>query len=115
MSVEQNNTYGIKETMCIDDIDTYLGKYVIVSYKGSAYPGFVKDIGYDDIFVTCMHKVGRKENDRFFWPKKLQMNAGTHQKMFSLLFQSQKKNDGSHSHNKVQEYAWKLILEKLRK
>lgn len=36
-----------------ENIESYLGIYVVVSYNGSAYPGFVKEIGYEDI--TLFH------------------------------------------------------------
>lgn len=62
MAMEQNNTYRIKEAICIDDIDVNLGKYAIVSNEGSAYQSFVKD---DEIFVTTMHNFSCYEDNRF--------------------------------------------------
>ena len=52
-------------------LESYLGKFVVVTYDGSPYPGFVRDIGYDDIYVSCMHRIGRKEDNCFFWPRKI--------------------------------------------
>ena len=49
----------------------YLGKHVIVCYDGIAYPGLVKDISCDDVYIECMKRVGKKANS-FIWPKKNQ-------------------------------------------
>jgi hypothetical protein len=49
-----------------DDVDSYVGKHVVVRYDNTAYPGLVLDQDGDEIYVTCMYKVGR---NRFLWPR----------------------------------------------
>lgn len=45
-------------------------KYVIVSYNGQPYPGYVSDIDAEDVFVRCMHNVGKKLNScYYYWPR----------------------------------------------
>lgn len=71
-----------------ENTESYLGKYVVVSYNGSAYPGFVKEIGYEDINVSGMHQIGRKKTSS--GQIKLLMNAGILWITYWPSFQSQK-------------------------
>lgn len=73
-----------------ENIESYLGKYVVVSYNGNAYPGFVKEIGYEDIYVSCMHQIGRKKPIASSGQKKVLMNAGILWITYWPSFQSQK-------------------------
>ena len=41
--------------------DLCVGKYVIVKYNSLPYPGYVQDAGQSDLYVECMHRIGKKE------------------------------------------------------
>ncbi|MCS5589861.1 MAG: hypothetical protein NZ824_07835 [Candidatus Thioglobus sp.] len=75
-----------KETICEDENDfgkddtfeiscppsDLLGQYVAVVYDETPYPGLVIDTGDTDVYVRCMHKVGKDtRNGSFFWPQAL--------------------------------------------
>ncbi|KAK6187257.1 hypothetical protein SNE40_005323 [Patella caerulea] len=51
--------------------DLCVGKYVIVLYEGRGYPGYVLDSDNNELQVECMHQVGKKANNCFYWPKKM--------------------------------------------
>lgn len=39
-------------------------------YNGQPYPGLVKDVDKEEVYVRCMHRVGRElEKSQFYWPK----------------------------------------------
>jgi hypothetical protein len=40
--------------------DLCVGKYVIVKYNSLPYPGYVQDAGESDLYVECMHRIGKK-------------------------------------------------------
>uniref|UniRef100_K1QXG3 Uncharacterized protein n=1 Tax=Magallana gigas TaxID=29159 RepID=K1QXG3_MAGGI len=55
--VPQNTTL-VNET----DLDPnhLINKYVILLYNGQPYPALVKDVEKEEVYVRCMHRVGRK-------------------------------------------------------
>ena len=54
-----------------DDINQYIGKFVLVRYNQRPYPGKVLDVEGSNLEIDCMHQVGRKSNNCFFWPRKI--------------------------------------------
>ena len=47
-----------------------LGRYVLVKYEEKPYPGIVVDVDESEVYVECMHRVGRSLKDcSFYWPK----------------------------------------------
>ena len=49
-----------------------IGQYVVVLYDNTPYPGLVIDSEDTDVYVRCMHRVGRgTTNSPFFWPRTL--------------------------------------------
>lgn len=52
------------------DPELLLNKYVIVLYNGQPYLCLVKDVDKEEVYVRCMHSVGRElEKSQFYWPK----------------------------------------------
>lgn len=92
-----------------ENTESYLGKYVVVSYNGSAYPGFVKEIGYEDINVSGMHQIGRKKN--FFWSKKIVDECWYTLDNILAIIPEPEKLDGS-THYKINDNIWKKVTEK---
>lgn len=47
-----------------------LNRYVLLQYDNEPYPGVVIDCDDDEVYVRCMHRVGRDlELCSFYWPK----------------------------------------------
>ena len=42
-----------------------IGKYVCIEHDGRAYPGFVGDTDLAQVYVNCMHSVGKERLNRF--------------------------------------------------
>ena len=88
-----------------------IGKYVIVKYGKNAYPGIVEDAGEIDVFVKCMHGVGRKNSNRFYWPKKIIDRCWyDYENILAVIPEPTKSTD---SHYKVEESVWESIIETL--
>lgn len=50
--------------------ENLLNSYVIVIDNNQPYPGLVLDIDSEEIYVRCMHRVGKDMNThQFYWPK----------------------------------------------
>jgi hypothetical protein len=69
----QNKKYegdtGLDEILIeFDNLSDYIGKYVVVQYDGMPYPGYVEEADQSDVYVVCMHHIGKKNENRFFWP-----------------------------------------------
>ena len=45
------------------------GKHVCIEYDGRAYPGFVEDADLAQVYVSCMHSVGKEMLNCFYWPR----------------------------------------------
>lgn len=47
-----------------------LNRYVIVRYERQVYPGVVLDTDEAEVYIRCMHRVGRSADSyAFYWPK----------------------------------------------
>ena len=61
----------------IPDPSECVRKYVDIKYDNKPYPGIVENSGQSDIFVQCMHIVGKKDNNCFFsGQRQLKIGAG---------------------------------------
>jgi len=60
----------------ITDPSNCVGKYVIVEYDDKPYPGYVDDAGQRDVYVECMHRIGKNFKIASTGLKKLKTNAG---------------------------------------
>ena len=60
-SVVIDTSHSDKDASC-----SYVGKYVVVKYDGTPYPGLVIDEDEEEVHVKCMYRVGK---NRFVWPK----------------------------------------------
>lgn len=49
-----------KEWETIHEPNECVGLYVVVCYNKTAYPGLVVDAGQSDLYVQCMHHLGKK-------------------------------------------------------
>ena len=92
-----------------------IGKYVIVKYGNHAYPGIVEDAGEYDVFVMCMHGVGRKNSNRFYWPKKIIDRCWYDHENILAVIPEPTKITGSFSHYKIEENIWDYIIMQLNK
>lgn len=92
-----------------------IGKYVIVKYGNHAYPGIVEDAGEYDVFVMCMHGVGRKISNRFYWPKKIIDRCWYDHENILAVIPEPTKITGSFSHYKIEENIWEYIIMQLNK
>ena len=54
-----------------ESTENFLGQYVLVKYRDTYYPGIVLDVDTDAVYVECMHRVGKRSDNCFFWPPKL--------------------------------------------
>jgi hypothetical protein len=60
------------EPMSIDLLspEELVGKYVLVQYNSHIYPGIVLDSDEKEVYIRCMHRVGKTAEDfAFYWPK----------------------------------------------
>ena len=46
-----------------------IGKYVCLEYDRKAYQGFVEDTDLAQVYVNCMHAVGKEMLNCFYWPR----------------------------------------------
>ena len=46
-----------------------IGNCVSIEYDGKAYQGFVEDADLAQMYVNCMHSVGKEMQDCFYWPR----------------------------------------------
>ena len=46
-----------------------VGRWCIVKYDKKPFPGNIEDLDENDLYVKCMHYVGK---NRFFWPEPVQ-------------------------------------------
>ena len=86
-----------------------IGKHVIVKYGRQAYPGIVEDAGEYDVFVKCMHGIGRKNSNCFYWPKKIIDRCWYDHENILALIPEPTKMEGTNSHFKVEEKTWNFI------
>lgn len=98
----------MSETQSIPSGSELLGKHVLVLYDGFPYPGIVTDFDEQDIFVNCMHRIGR---NRFFWP---QMRKDECWYSFDqLLAIIPKPKHVTDRHFEVEKQIWEEILSNL--
>ena len=98
----------------IPDPSECVGKYVVIKYDNKPYPGIVENSGQSDIFVQCMHRVGKKDNNCFFWPKTIKDRCWyEYDDVLAVIPESEKK-DGSYSHYQIQEQIRNQIMHELK-
>lgn len=49
------------------DLSKYVGKYVVIKYDKKPYQRVVEDTGGREIYVQCMHRVDKKDNNWVFF------------------------------------------------
>ena len=113
-------TKYIKKVTANDHLETpvplpldCIGKHVIVKYGRQAYPGIVEDAGEYDVFVKCMHGIGRKNSNCLYWPKKIIDRCWYDHENILALIPEPTKMEGTNSHFKVEEKTWNFITNKL--
>ena len=91
-----------------------VGKFVIVRYNNKAYPGLVEDAGDSDVYVECMHQVGRKNPNCFFWPRKIKDKCWyDHDNILAMIPEPVKK-DGTSSHFEVDREIWDAVSNNMK-
>jgi len=91
-----------------------IGKYVIVDYDSTPYPGYVEDGDSSDIFVVCMHRVYKKvERNVFFWPTSVKDRCWYRHDQILAMIPEPKKIKGSSEHFEVDPDIWCKVLEKV--
>jgi len=108
---EENTTLVKKEKPWenIPDPEKCVGLHVIVSYNNAAYPGFVLNAGQSDLYVKCMHRLGKKGQNCFYWPKKLIDVCWYDYDSILAVIPEPTKIETSFSHFKVDDEIWKSI------
>ena len=88
-----------------------LGKYVLVQYRGHFYPGEVTDVDEHEVYVNCMHRVGKKTNNCFFWPPRIK-----DQEWYSYLqvtcFSPLHQHPENARHYQLDKESWECYLQK---
>jgi len=46
--------------------DIKIGHFIIVKYNDTYYPGQVRQISDDELYISCMTRIGK---NKFTWPK----------------------------------------------
>ncbi|CAC5358205.1 unnamed protein product [Mytilus coruscus] len=95
-------------------VDGDHSKFVSVKYNNTPYPDYVEDGDSSDIFVVCMHRVGRKlEKNVFFWPKAIKDKCWyKHDKILAIIPEP-KRIKGSSDCYEVDPVIWSMVLNKL--
>ena len=53
------------------EMDDLIGKYIVV-HERVPYPGYALNIdNSNQIYIECMQRKGRKQNNCFSWPEKM--------------------------------------------
>lgn len=91
-----------------------LGKHVVVQYDGELYPGVVINVGSNDLYVQCMHKVGKLDNC-FFWPRYRKDQCWYQYQNVLAIIPKPVKKAGSNSHFIVSPQIWKNIQKLMNK
>ncbi|CAC5372461.1 unnamed protein product [Mytilus coruscus] len=110
----ENSTVDRSENCALEVPESCINKYVIVKYNNTPYPGYVEDGDSSDIFVVCMHRVGRKlEKNVFFWPKAIKDKCWyKHDKILAIIPEP-KRIKGSSNCYEVDPVIWSMVLNKL--
>ena len=87
----------------------FLDQYVLVNYDGKYYPGRVVDTDTCDVYVDCMHHVGPKTNNTYFWPPKLRDLCWYDTDRVKIIPQPMPVSQNS-KHFKVDDETWEFIL-----
>lgn len=87
-----------------------LGRWVVVRYDQKAYPGMVLDVDEGELYIQCMHQVGRR--NCFFWPKMKDLLWYECENILAVISEPVLKDD-SHDHYIVDPFVWASIMDKL--
>ena len=99
----------------IPDPSECVRKYVVIKYDNKPYPGIVENSVQSDMFVQCMHRVGKKDNNWFFfWPKTIKDRCWYEYDDVLVVIPESEKKDGSYSHYQIQEPIWNQIMHELK-
>ena len=120
LEMEQKDSYNEREKEAVDwksipHPTNCVGKYVIVKYGKHAYPGIVEDAGENDVYVQCMHGVGRKQCNIFYWPKKIIDRCWYDFEDILAVIPVPTRIPGSYSHFKVNDSIWNSVTEEVAK
>jgi len=98
-------------------VENYIGSYVLVEYQGHAYPGYVENIDSESqmLYVECMHRVGSKNANCFFWPKKIRDENWYELDDILGVIRKPELIDRTTSHFQVDDNTWKEVMQKLEK
>lgn len=92
-------------TLCV-------GKHVVVEYDNRPYPGFVEDAGEQDLYVSCMHQVGKRNRNCFFWPKKIKDKCWYDYDSILAIIPEPQKIEGTSSHFEIKDEIWQTVNSK---
>lgn len=93
--------------------DLCVGKYVIVKYNSLPYPGYVQDAGQSDLYVECMHRIGKKGKKCFVWPKKIKDKCWYDYDNILAIIPEPKKIPGSFSHFEIENEIWQSVTSQM--
>ena len=102
-----------KEWEHIPDHNKCAGLYVVVCYNKAAYPGLVVDAGQSDLYVQCVHDLGKKGHNCFYWPKKFKDVCWYDYDDVLAVIPEPTKIESSYSHFKIDDGIWKSIQDEI--
>jgi len=110
MGTENRSGKNVLEpVMCIPKPNAY----VVVSYENKPYPGIVEKVNKDEVYVECMRKVGRKNDNCFYWPKRGKDKCWYDlDKIISIIPEPKLKMDST-SHYEMDPEHWRFILQSI--
>jgi len=97
-------------------IENCLNAHVLLQYNTNLYPGYVEDIDIQGgtVFVECMHRVGRKNANCFFWPKKILDRDWYDVDDIIAIIPKPSLIEGTHTHYEVDNERWHEVMDKFQ-
>lgn len=83
-----------------------------MEYDGNPFPGFVEDADASDVYVECMHKVGKWNKNMFYWPRKVKDKCYYNYDDVLAVIPEPRKIEGETSKFQVEPSVWEGILTK---
>ncbi|CAC5403200.1 unnamed protein product [Mytilus coruscus] len=111
-TIGNSNPSKIESHTCIENDSNWkdvpdpskcVGKYVVIKHDEKPYPGVVEDAGESDIYVQCMHRVGKKDNNCFFWPRTIKDKCWYEYDDVLAVIPEPTKIEGSYSHYQIDQ------------
>ena len=113
-SVSHTYTSGQEDKDNIPPPEELVGQWIIVQHIKKPYPGFVEEVYEEDVYVDCMHSVGRGTTNCFFWPQKLRDLCYYEYEAVLAVIPKPTLKVGSQGHFEVDADSWEIALQKIK-